>query len=103
MLVKAGTSVALNMTGIDSVILRQETETSFRNPSIFSKGIETKKTVYNVEINYRNADCKKDQFTIKCGENYGIADSIHKEVLSQVKEIENVGATQALEEAIKNA
>jgi len=103
MLVKCGPSVTLNMTGIDSVLVRPVEKVEYKNPLIFSKGVRCATTTYDIEIKYRNSDGKKDNFTISQFTSIAHAMEIKDEILSQAKEIENVGATQALEEAIKNA
>ena len=102
MLVKIDDGAALNMLGIDSVIVTPVERSQRIGIGLFSKGTEEKWTEYNVVIAYRDADGEKDRFTLKCGKNLSSALKVKDNVLAQVKELENVGATQALEEVLRN-
>jgi arginine decarboxylase-like protein len=102
MLVQIGHAGAINMRGIDSVIVTVEHEEEWTNPTMFSKGTRVVKDKHVLVINYVDADNKKVERRFSCP-NQQTANEIKDIVLRQVKEIENVGATQALEEAIKDA
>jgi len=101
MLVRIGHAGAINMRGIDRVIITIEQEKTYPNSTWFSKGSAVTKTTYVLIIDYTNADGEKTQQRFTCPDEK-TADTIKDVVLSQAKELENVGATQALEEAIRN-
>jgi hypothetical protein len=101
MLVKIDNCGAINMLGIDKVLIDTKENVTHPNPTLFSKGQPVTKTTYELWIHYTNADGAKDRLTVTY-DNYQKVQNAHKEILNQVKEIENVGATQALEEALKD-
>jgi hypothetical protein len=104
MLVKIANNAGINMTGIDSVMVKEKVETEIiKKGGFFTPNTTRKTTSYFVEIWYRDTDGKKAVLNYHCGMDTQFALKLQNEVLSQVKELENVGATQALEEAIKNA
>lgn len=101
MLVQIGHAGAVNMLGIDSVIVTVEREETYPHSGFFGKGPVEVETKHIVVIDYTDADGKKAIRRFACP-NQQTANDIKDIILKQVKEIENVGATQALEEAIKN-
>ena len=102
MLVKIHNNVAINMLSIMSVMVRETVKTTTVGGGWFSEGKKNTSYEYDVEIQYKNVDNERASFKYMCHNNDKLASKIKDEVLSQVKELENVGATQALEEAIKN-
>lgn len=102
MLVQIGHAGAINMRGIDSVMVTVEHEKTYPKPTFFGKGEPKVKDTHVLVINYTDADGKKVERRFVCPDPK-TANDIKDIVLRQVKEIENVGATQALEEAIKDA
>lgn len=99
MLVKIGDGTSINMTGIQRVVVdtHQEKKTT---PGFFGK--TTIHESYAVKVSYTNHEGKPADYTLYGFNTAHEAQKVYKEVLSQVKELENVGATQALEEAIRN-
>lgn len=103
MLVHVADNCVINMTGILQVNVRQKENIEYAGKSLFNKGTKLTTHTYSVEIVYKNADGVNAQFEYRCGNDDKFAFEIKKRVLEQVKEIENVGATQALEKALKDA
>jgi hypothetical protein len=101
MLVQIGHAGAINMRGIDRVLVTVEHEETYPNPTMFGKGPVKVKDVHILVINYTDADGKKSEQRLNCPTGQ-MANELKDIVLKQVKELENVGATQALEEALKS-
>ena len=102
MLVKIGEEVVINMLSIHSVVLKNvEHKTSISNGFLKEPTISVV-THYVVEVIYKDADNRKVYHTYDCLSDLSTALKVKNEIVSQVKEIDNVGATQLLEEAIRN-
>jgi hypothetical protein len=107
MLVKIADNVSINMTSIDSVLVRGVDVTETTSNGWFTTPTKKTEKHFHVEITYRDADRNQQVFKYQVihgtdNEKYKDAIKVQNNVLSQVKELENVGATQLLEEALRN-
>jgi hypothetical protein len=101
MLVRIGKACAVNMSAIHSVWVNSSIEVTYTGGTWFSKGTKVETTKWILSIRYRDMDGSNHSLT-QTTDDYQWALDTKNEVLSQVKELENAGATQALEEAIIN-
>lgn len=99
MLVKIGAVASINMTGIQKVSIVPHKEVKQR-AGLFQKEVTEESVAVKVE--YTDHNGRETSYTLYGYKDYQGANVTYKEVLDQVKELENVGATQALEEAIRN-
>lgn len=101
MLVKIGMAV-VNMASIDSITVKDRAIKTRKSNGWFKKATVTEHYEYDIVVKYRDADGRQGIFTLDCGSN---AEAMFKEkdrICAQAKELENTGATQALEEALRN-